>query len=702
MYIEDKYIQEQFSKNFLEGTSENIIIYGTGVYTKKLLENIHTERIVGLMDIARTGEILFGKKVLSYEEVAQIPNVSIVIMARNAVINVIYRRIKPFVQKYKIPVYDINGNNLNIMEVFNQDHECFQLKKEDLLNKIEKVDVVSFDIFDTLLVRNVFRPRDVFKLIDGYLGNEDFVFSVERIKAEEELQMDRNQRNPDIYQIYRKIQKNLGLSDEKCKKMLELELDIEEKVLSKRESICLLLDNLVSKGKKVFLISDMYLPKNILKNILDTFGIRGYEDIYISCEYKKLKEEGLFRDFLIKLGISASRCLHIGDNYIADILSAEKEGINTFQIYSVMEMFENSIYAGILEKCQTIEQKVILANFAKQAYNDPFGEYYSNGKLILRKDVDIINLFIAPIIFKYCLWLAKNVHNNKQDYVIFPSRDGYLLKKIYDLLKEKYTEYVLPESVYLYTSRRMALAASVMTAEDIKNIIEFSDTRSLKESIKARFELDINDNDTIWNKERLIEKIKDRCNYERDNYLKYIKEKGLYEHESIAFVDFVASGTVQKALQKLTGIPMTGYYFLKRLVENEEKEFQCFSLYQKCGDFQMTSNIYRFYYFFEILITSYEPTVKYVDKDGKFCFYDENRDEQTLELIKKVHEIILEYCEKLLSIISNIQTWDCQVEFYDILLGFFSEEYSDIKDSSLIGLKNIDEFMGRVVTDMNR
>ena len=115
MYIEDKYIQEQFSKNFLESTSENIIIYGTGVYTKKLLENIHTERIVGLMDIARTGEILFGKKVLSYEEVAQIPNVSIVIMARNAVINVIYRRIKPFVQKYKIPVYDINGNNLNIM-----------------------------------------------------------------------------------------------------------------------------------------------------------------------------------------------------------------------------------------------------------------------------------------------------------------------------------------------------------------------------------------------------------------------------------------------------------------------------------------------------------------------------------------------------------------------------------------------------------
>ena len=39
-----------------------------------------------------------------------------------------------------------------------------ELKKE-IVEKIDKNDVISFDIFDTLILRNIFCPTDIFKIL---------------------------------------------------------------------------------------------------------------------------------------------------------------------------------------------------------------------------------------------------------------------------------------------------------------------------------------------------------------------------------------------------------------------------------------------------------------------------------------------------------------------------------------------------------
>ena len=130
MYIEDRYIQEQFKINFLgHKCNKNIVIYGTGIHTQRLLEAVNDNCIVGLMDAKRTGEVLWGKCVLSETEVAELENPCIIILARQAVIYVIYRRIMSFVQQNRIPVYDINGNQFHGSKE-NLEIECFQLKKE--------------------------------------------------------------------------------------------------------------------------------------------------------------------------------------------------------------------------------------------------------------------------------------------------------------------------------------------------------------------------------------------------------------------------------------------------------------------------------------------------------------------------------------------------------------------------------------------
>jgi predicted HAD superfamily hydrolase len=44
----------------------------------------------------------------------------------------------------------------------------------DILKMIEKSDVVSFDIFDTLLFRNLYSPTDIFKIMEEKLKIEKF------------------------------------------------------------------------------------------------------------------------------------------------------------------------------------------------------------------------------------------------------------------------------------------------------------------------------------------------------------------------------------------------------------------------------------------------------------------------------------------------------------------------------------------------
>lgn len=58
---------------------------------------------------------------------------------------------------------------------------------EQLIKLVDENETISFDIFDTLLFRNVYLPTDIFKIIEIKLkekfGTEDF-FNL-RIKAEQ-------------------------------------------------------------------------------------------------------------------------------------------------------------------------------------------------------------------------------------------------------------------------------------------------------------------------------------------------------------------------------------------------------------------------------------------------------------------------------------------------------------------------------------
>ena len=159
---EDSYVLEQFQQHFLHLPNVDLVIYGVGLRTQRLLEKLPTDAVAGLMDQQKTDEMLWGKPVLSLEAVAHFANPLIIILARQSVIQTIYRRIESFTKSKQIPVYTIDGQRLDKQVLTATPKPCFSLDEAALHQKIARATVVSFDVFDTLLERKCLIPQKLF------------------------------------------------------------------------------------------------------------------------------------------------------------------------------------------------------------------------------------------------------------------------------------------------------------------------------------------------------------------------------------------------------------------------------------------------------------------------------------------------------------------------------------------------------------
>ncbi|EJM4256904.1 glycosyl transferase, partial [Salmonella enterica] len=158
-----------------------------------------------------------------------------------------------------------------------------------------------------------------------------------RVQAEVSARENRVRRfggEPEILisEIYDEIlKKHPQLSPATVKKIIDLEIQMEKIVLYKNARGSCLFEKAISDGCKVILISDMYLPSAILKELLTSCG---YDisniPVYSSGEERYSKNSGkLFSIVKKNENVDIASWMHVGDNVHADILNAKKLGINT-------------------------------------------------------------------------------------------------------------------------------------------------------------------------------------------------------------------------------------------------------------------------------------------------------------------------------------------------------------------------------------
>lgn len=205
-----------------------------------------------------------------------------------------------------------------------------------VLNRARNAEIISFDIFDTLIMRKC-KAHDVFSLAqEKYNASHStkiFTFREARVRAERTARRNSPHEEITLDEIYRELCAEYG--SEIAGELKALELEAEFSVIYPNEELKEFYASHVKEGGRIIITSDMYLPGNVIAGMLRRCGYEGYESLYVSSEHRATKKSGgLFRIILRDKAITPSKILHVGDNIISDYFSPKRLGIDGFLLRS--------------------------------------------------------------------------------------------------------------------------------------------------------------------------------------------------------------------------------------------------------------------------------------------------------------------------------------------------------------------------------
>lgn len=206
------------------------------------------------------------------------------------------------------------------------------MKNLFLKHLVNKYQVISFDVFDTLIERKVRLPSDIFRITGEQVLGTNYAksFTKDRIDAESMARKLTDNGEVNLDEIYSLLQDKYK---EKAIILKKAEIKNEIELCTPKEKIIQYFNYAISRSKEIYIISDMYLPTSIIETMLRKCGVFGYKKIYVSNEYRVNKITGKLFDCVIRENeINSDQMLHIGDSIKADYLGAKKTRIHSVLI----------------------------------------------------------------------------------------------------------------------------------------------------------------------------------------------------------------------------------------------------------------------------------------------------------------------------------------------------------------------------------
>lgn len=200
---------------------------------------------------------------------------------------------------------------------------CYYAYKRLRSAVLTDANFVSLDIFDTVLFRRIGSPAKVFKKLEKEFQIKNFTQI--RTNAEQRCRTASNNFECTIDEIYQQLHEDTNSLP--LKHIQQRELEIESETLYAPESARKLVNKLRKRHGAVIYISDMYLPTNWLRGILEREGVLNTNDIvWVSSEHRASKNDGrLFA--MVRETYSPSSWHHYGDNLFSDCYQALRCGI---------------------------------------------------------------------------------------------------------------------------------------------------------------------------------------------------------------------------------------------------------------------------------------------------------------------------------------------------------------------------------------
>ncbi len=344
---------------------------------------------------------------------------------------------------------------------------------------IEPLQVISFDIFDTVLEREV-DPPDHVKLLAARRLSDHLATAYSRNitsttilglrhRIEGSLRQRRVNEGLDHEYLFSDLADRLAIDllgrrdHTLAGAIVAEELRAETAVLYPKPGITKLLTWIKGQGKRVIAVSDMYLDREHLQAILADKGLAVYFDaIYVSSETGKGKYSGrLFRHVLEAEGITPHAMVHVGDNHHSDHASPTAMGIRAVH----------------LDDTKSNRRRLLLRGYAWLTAKNP----YWRGRHLLqlirtppRQDFfyDFGFSFLGPVYSAFILGVIEKARAHAIPRLFFLAREGHLFLRIFHILAPRLlAQSAIPETVYLYVSRKSAAPAAMYKGLDYEMVL---------------------------------------------------------------------------------------------------------------------------------------------------------------------------------------------------------------------------------------
>lgn len=339
---------------------------------------------------------------------------------------------------------------------------------------ITNYDIISFDIFDTLLYRLCNKPDDIFSIL-GEQAKLNFksefkyspsLFKKLRVKAEE---LARGNKKSEV--TLEEIYNYLPIDNDLRFWLRNKELELEKNYCVINPYIYEFIENIKATGKRVIFISDMYLKELEITNILETIGfdLELIHKIYVSSEYGESKSNGKLYDIVIK-DMNTTNILHIGDNFISDVQKAQLAGIDAFYYDAIIEDISSRY---------NIEEKMLgkSTNHLRS-----LRKIVSRNHNYIGKEATAYELGASVYGMVYTIfgeWIIKKAEEKGITTILPLMREGYLYTEILENIVNKHDLNVSIKPLYI--SRRATYLSSFDNYTE-ENLIELL----LKESLSLK------------------------------------------------------------------------------------------------------------------------------------------------------------------------------------------------------------------------
>lgn len=588
-------------------------------------------------------------------------------------------------------------------------------------------DVISFDIFDTLIFRPFSKPVELFHIIGKRLNMPEFYRR--RIETEKRLKelatRKTGSREITIEDIYTELEKETGLPKEIG---IQTEFGVELQYCIPNPYMKQVYQMMKEQKKIIIIVSDMYLPQKMMTILLEKNGYTGYDNLYVSCDYKCGKgSKGLYK-YVLK-DYSGKKIIHIGDNPKADINCAESCGIKTIFYKNINEV-GNPYRAGGMSELVGGAYKGIVNNHLHNG-TKKYNVYYEYGFV-----------YGGIYIFGFCNWIYEKAKRERIEKILFLARDGDIYKKIMekffpDLTCEYFLWSRIANSKYTFEKKRLSAFENSInsrirsknphTVEGLLKVLGLSELKDYISKYNLREDVLVIE-ETVPNLKRFFlehhEEIESIYQMEKKYVKQYIKEKvGTAKKIAVVDVGWVGNGPmgIKYLIEEEMRMDCQVKCWLAAAVSSNEVNI---SANQQDGTIEsyLFSDIHnKNYYdaflktnkglnhmFFEMFTQAISPSYVGMDKEGSFEFQEAEVENYTF--IRSIHQGIADFCERFYQYFKNdsymywISGADAFAPFRFAIrnIYYFKKNFPDFVFSKVVGMeqeKEITITMGNRISD---